>query len=133
MWAAITSHAHIWGFHGNVHIAWGVYYIGIIILHLIPCTLQNIEESVLVCLELKLCQSHALVRLRMGLLSTVYMRLADCNRIHRIILLMSIQSAVSHNCSLVKVSLGVILPMIPFKFQLLITPLQLWLKDFKCC
>ena len=63
MWAAITSHAHIWGFHGNVHIAWGVYYIGIIILHLIPCTLQNIDESVPVCLELKLCQSHALVRL----------------------------------------------------------------------
>ena len=65
MWAAITSHAHIWGFHGNVHIAWGVYYIGIIILHLIPCTLQNIAESVPVCLELKLCQSHALVRLSM--------------------------------------------------------------------
>ena len=63
MWAAITSHAHIWGFHGNVHIAWGVYYIGIIILRLIPCTLQNIDESVPVCLELKLCQSHALVRL----------------------------------------------------------------------
>ena len=63
MWAANTSHAHIWGFHGNVHIAWGVYYIGIIILHLIPCTLQNIDESVPVCLELKLCQSHALVRL----------------------------------------------------------------------
>ena len=36
MRAAITSHAHIWGFHGNVHIAWGFYYIGIIILHLIP-------------------------------------------------------------------------------------------------
>ena len=52
MWAAITSHAHIWGFHGNVHIAWGVYYIGIIILHLIPCTLQNIDESVPVCLKL---------------------------------------------------------------------------------
>ena len=66
MWAAITSHAHIWGFHGNVHIAWGVYYIGIIILHLIPCTLQNIDESVPVCLELKLCQSHALVRLSSG-------------------------------------------------------------------
>lgn len=63
MWAAITSHAHIWGFHGNVHIAWGVYYIGIIILHLIPCSLQNIDESVPVCLELKLCQSHTLVRL----------------------------------------------------------------------
>ena len=63
MWAAITSHAHIWGFHGNVHIAWGVYYIGIIILHLIPCTLQNIDESVPVCLELKLCKSHTLVRL----------------------------------------------------------------------
>ena len=39
MWAAITSHAHIWGFHGNVHIAWGFYYTGITILHLIPCSL----------------------------------------------------------------------------------------------
>ena len=63
MWAAITSHAHIWGFHGNMHIAWGFYCIGIIILHLIPCSLQNIDESVPVCLELKLCQSHDLVRL----------------------------------------------------------------------
>ena len=36
----------------------------------------------------------------MGLLSTVYMRLTDCNRIHRIILLVSIQSGVSHNCKL---------------------------------
>ena len=72
MWAAITSHAHIWGFHGNVYIAWGVYYIGIIILHLIPCTLQNIDESVPVCLELKLCQSHALVRLRMTRRTATY-------------------------------------------------------------
>ena len=69
MLAAITSHTHIWGFHGNVHIAWGFYYIGIIILHLIPCSLQNIDESVPVCLELKLCQSRTLVRLSIAVRS----------------------------------------------------------------
>ena len=38
-------------------------YTQVIILHLIPCSLQNIDESVPVCLELKLCQSRDLVRL----------------------------------------------------------------------
>ena len=49
--AVITSHAHIWGLHGNT---WGLG-----MYNLIPCILQNVDRSVPVCLLLKLCLSCA--------------------------------------------------------------------------
>ena len=57
----MAIHAYIWGFHGNMHIAWGFYYIT---LHLIHCSLQNIDESVLVCPVPMLCPTHTFVHLR---------------------------------------------------------------------
>ena len=76
VWAANTSHAHIWDFHGNVHIAWGFYCIGMIILYLIPCSLQNIDESVPECLELKLCLIRSLRRYKC--FSPVWFYLVTC-------------------------------------------------------